>query len=88
MLFSSLEEGAALTALLRGLGLLDDLSGCSSSCITGAMKRCGAVKLVLDKMEMETLECKLAMSRANGSTHASAKGKWKTREAESQQETI
>lgn len=38
----------------------------------GQRRTLEAVKLVPVKMEMETLKCKLAMSSANGSTHASS----------------
>lgn len=69
MLFARLprEEGA-LTALLRGLESLVRLHYGGD----GQRRTLQAVKLVPVKLEMETLKCKLAMSSANGSTHASS----------------
>lgn len=61
------EEGA-LTALLRGLHSLARVHYGGD----GQRRMLEAVKLVPVKMEMETLKCKLAMSSANGSTHASS----------------
>lgn len=61
------EEGA-LTALLRGLESLVRVHYGGD----GQRRTLQAVKLVPVKLEMETLKCKLAMSSANGSTHASS----------------